>query len=116
MKLVKFFTMAFLPLVVNAQTRGGTCQSGICDLTGGIIGLILLTLLLLSLSISIAKHGFWKGIFQHAAIQVLVLYLAVIGGLVLLFILVGELFGTVGIFILAGLIILIPTSKVKKRK
>ena len=115
MRRVNFFAIALFPLVANAQTRGGTCQSPICDITGGIIGLILLTLLLLSLSVSIAKHGFWKGIFQHAAIQILALYLAVIGSLVLLFILVGELFGEVGLLVLVGLILPIPTSK-KKRK
>jgi hypothetical protein len=116
MKLVSFITVAFFPLAVNAQTRGGTCQSAICDVTGGIVGLILLTLLLVSLSASIAKHGFWKGIFKHAAIQVLALYLTLIGGLVLLVLLGRELFGEFGLLVSAGLIFLIPTSKRKKRK
>lgn len=52
---------ALIPITVNAQTRGGTCQSDIYEFTGGLIGLALLVIILLSLSASIAKHSFGKG-------------------------------------------------------
>jgi len=104
---------AFIPITVNAQTRGGTCQSDICEFTGGLIGLALLVIFLLSLSASIAKHGFWKGIFEHTAVRILIVYCAMIAGLIFAMLLAVEVFGKMGGILLFLAIAFMPKSWIK---
>jgi uncharacterized membrane protein len=101
---------------VNAQTRGGTCQSAICEFTGGVFGLVLLVIFLFSLSASIAKHGFWKGIFEHTAVRILILYCAMIAGLVFAMLLSVEIFGKMGAVVLFLAIAFMPKSWIRGNK
>jgi hypothetical protein len=95
-----------LPFSAFAQSRGGSCRAPICDFFGGLIGLILFCVFLLSLAESIAKHGFWKGIFRHPLVQFLTMYVFFIGGM-FLFIGIGhELGGKQGGFIALAIVIL----------
>lgn len=107
---------ALIPITVNAQARGGTCQSDICEFTGGLFGLALLVIFLFSLSASIAKHGFWKGIFEHAAVRILILYCTAICGLILAMFLAVEVFGEMGAVVLFLAIAFIPKSWIKGEK
>ncbi|MDP2713562.1 hypothetical protein [Rheinheimera sp.] len=107
---------ALIPITVNAQTRGGTCQSAICEFTGGLIGLALLVLFFLSLSASIAKHGFWKGIFEHTAVRILIVYCAMITGLIFAMLLAVEIFGKMGGVLLFLAIVFMPKSWIKSNK
>jgi hypothetical protein len=104
---------ALIPITVNAQTRGGICQSAVCDFTGGLIGLALIVLFFLSLSSSIAKHGFWKGIFEHTVVRILIVYCAVIAGLVFAMLLAIEVFGKIGGVLLFLAIAFMPKSWIK---
>jgi hypothetical protein len=107
---------ALIPITVNAQTRGGTCQSAICEFTGGLFGLVLLVIFLFSLSASIAKHGFWKGIFEHTAVRILILYCAMIAGLVFAMLLSVEIFGKMGAVVLFLAIAFMPKSWIRGNK
>ena len=104
---------ALIPITVNAQTRGGTCQSDICEFTGGLIGLALLVIFLLSLSASIAKHGFWKGVFEHTVVRILIVYCAMIAGLIFAMLLAVEVFGKMGGILLFLAIAFMPKSWIK---
>lgn len=108
--------LALIPITVNAQTRGGTCQSAICEFTGGVFGLVLLVIFLFSLSASIAKHGFWKGIFEHTAVRILILYCAMIAGLVFAMLLSVEIFGKMGAVVLFLAIAFMPKSWIRGNK
>ena len=119
MKLIRFLPLIFwaiIPITVNAQSRGGTCQGAICEFTGGLLGLALLVVFLFSLSASIAKHGFWKGIFEHAGVRILIVYCAVIAGLIFAMLLAVEIFGKIGAVVLALAIAFMPKSWIKGNK
>ena len=119
MQLIQCLPLIFCliaPITVNAQTRGGICQSAICEFTGGLFGLALLVVFLFSLSVSIAKHGFWKGIFEHAGSRILIVYCAMITGLIFAMLLAIEIFGKMGGVVLAVAIAFMPKSWIKSIK
>lgn len=81
--LVTFVTSVF-PDFALAQSRGGSCRTELCQFTGGVVFLILIAAFFFSLSESIRRHGFWKGIFRHSGVQIIVMYLLTIGSGILL--------------------------------
>ncbi|GAA77320.1 hypothetical protein P20480_3817 [Pseudoalteromonas sp. BSi20480] len=111
--LFSFIFGVLIPITVNAQTRGGTCQNDICEFTGGLIGLALLVIFFISLSASIAKHGFWKGVFEHTAVRILIVYFAMITGLIFAMLLAVEVFGKLGGILLFLAIAFMPKSWIK---
>lgn len=84
------------PATVFAQTRGGTCQSLLCGITGGLVGSTLLGFFLLSVYHSIATHGFWHGIIRHAGVRAFITYIGIVGGILLLASVAYEVLGKEG--------------------
>jgi hypothetical protein len=78
--VVKYSTASVLlfPTAALAQARGGSCNSVVCNITGGIVLAVLLLLLAISLYWSIKERGFWRGIAGHRAIQWLAGYVAIL--------------------------------------
>ena len=93
-----FFTVSLLigSTIANAQVRGGSCRGELCQLSGGVIGLLLLGALLISVAQSIHRHGFWSGMLKHAGVQFLLVYVGTIGGLIFIFTGAKELWGKDG--------------------
>ena len=63
---------------VHAQSRGGSCQGGLCEFTGTAIFIVLLVLFLASVYGNIKRKGLVKGMLGHAGIQVIFGYLAML--------------------------------------
>ena len=63
MKLI--IAILLISLAEVSYARGGYCYSGICQFTGGIIGLFLLGLLILSVIVNVLDKGIIKGLLSH---------------------------------------------------
>jgi hypothetical protein len=104
-----------LPINAIAQTRGGACQSSICEITGSIVLMALLGFFLISIAQYISVRGFLAGISSHPVVKILFYYVLSVGGVLLIASAAYQLAGEVG-GVLAMIALMVLISFLEKRR